>query len=67
VALGGYRFAYTACDHHDSTFPSLTIERLLLWEGSSIDADGRFSRAILNCQTHGLWPQARRCEREHAV
>ena len=66
VARAGYRFAYTVCDHHDSNHPSLTIERLLLWEGSSIGADGRFSSAILNCQTHGLWP-GRRCERVHAA
>ena len=67
VARAGYRFAYTACEHHDSTYPSLTIRRLLLWEGSSIGADGRFSSVILNCQTHGLWPPARRCERVHAA
>ena len=58
---------YTACDHHDRGHPALTIQRLLLWEGSSIDADGHFSSAILNCQTHGLWPPARRCERVHAA
>ena len=67
VARAGYRFAYTACDHHDPTYPALTIERLLLWEGSSMDADGRFSPAILNCQAHGLWPPSRKCERVHAA
>ena len=49
------------------TIRELTIQRLLLWEGSSIDADGQFSSAILNCQTHRLWPPARRCERIHAA
>jgi peptidoglycan/xylan/chitin deacetylase (PgdA/CDA1 family) len=67
VARAGYRFAYTACQHSDPTRPSLTIERLLLWEGSSVGADGRFSPAILSCQTHGLWPPARMCERVHSV
>jgi peptidoglycan/xylan/chitin deacetylase (PgdA/CDA1 family) len=67
VARAGYRFAYTACEHQDPTYPSLTLQRLLLWEGSSIGADGRFSSMILNCQTHGLWPPARRCERVHAA
>jgi peptidoglycan/xylan/chitin deacetylase (PgdA/CDA1 family) len=67
VARAGYRFAYTACEHQDPTYPSLTIQRLLLWEGSSIGADGHFSSVILNCQTHGLWPPARRCERVHAA
>jgi peptidoglycan/xylan/chitin deacetylase (PgdA/CDA1 family) len=63
VAQAGYEFAYTACTHGDERNPALTIERLILWEGSSTDARGRFSPAILNCQAHGLWP--RRCEREH--
>ena len=67
VARAGYRFAYTACQHSDSAHPSLTIERLLLWERSSIDAKGSFSPAILSCQTHGLWPPARRCERVHSA
>ena len=59
--------AYTACEHQDAAHPELTIQRLLLWEGSSIGADGRFSSAILDCQTHRLWPPARRCERVHAA
>jgi peptidoglycan/xylan/chitin deacetylase (PgdA/CDA1 family) len=67
VARAGYRFAYTACAHQDPTYRTLTIPRLLLWEGSSIAADGRFSSAILDCQTRGLWPPARRCERVHAA
>ena len=45
VARAGYQFAYTACPHGDPRHPVLTIERLLLWEGSSIDADGGFSPA----------------------
>ena len=61
----GYRFAYTACPHREPKYPLLTIERLLLWEGSSIDADGEFSPAVLDCQVHDLWPPARRCERHH--
>jgi peptidoglycan/xylan/chitin deacetylase (PgdA/CDA1 family) len=67
VARAGYRYAYTACEHHDSNHPTLTIERLLLWEGSSIGADGRFSSVILDCQTHGLWPPARRCQQIHVA
>lgn len=65
VARAGYRFAYTACTHGVPQHAALTIERLLLWEGSSADADGRFSPAILNCQAHDLWPPSRRCERMH--
>jgi peptidoglycan/xylan/chitin deacetylase (PgdA/CDA1 family) len=63
----GYRYAYTACPHGDAKHPALTLERLLLWEGSSIDADGQFSPAVFNCQVHDLWPPARRCERTHHV
>jgi peptidoglycan/xylan/chitin deacetylase (PgdA/CDA1 family) len=63
----GYRHAYTACPHGDATYPGLTLERLLLWEGSSINADGEFSPAVFNCQIHDLWPPARRCERTHHV
>jgi peptidoglycan/xylan/chitin deacetylase (PgdA/CDA1 family) len=62
----GYRYAYTACPHRDPKHPALTIERLLLWEGSSVDADGRFSPAILECQVQDLWPPARMCRRAHA-
>ena len=66
VERAGYAFAYTACQHGDRSRPALTIERLLLWQGSSVDADGRFSPAILNCQAQDLWPPARRCDRTHA-
>jgi peptidoglycan/xylan/chitin deacetylase (PgdA/CDA1 family) len=67
VARAGYRYGYTACPHGDPQHRALTIERLLLWEGSSIDAAGRFSPEILDCQVHGLWPPARRCGRMHAA
>ena len=63
----GYRYAYTACPHNDQKHPELTLERLILWEGSSGDADGHFSPALFNCQVHDLWPPARRCERMHRV
>lgn len=66
LADSGYRYAYTACPHHDPRHPELTIARLLLWEGSSINADGRFSEAILGCQARDLWPPVRLCSRAHA-
>jgi peptidoglycan/xylan/chitin deacetylase (PgdA/CDA1 family) len=65
VAKAGYQFAYSACQHGDPRRRALTIERLLLWEGSSVDADGRFSPATLNCQAQDLWPPSRGCAREH--
>jgi peptidoglycan/xylan/chitin deacetylase (PgdA/CDA1 family) len=61
----GYRYAYTACPHADPRHPALTIERLLLWERSSIDVDGRFDPVILDCQAHNLWPPSRICRRVH--
>ena len=67
VAKAGYQFAYSACQHGDPQRRALTIERLLLWEGSSVDADGRFSPAILNCQAQDLWPPSRTCERAHGL
>jgi peptidoglycan/xylan/chitin deacetylase (PgdA/CDA1 family) len=67
VARAGYRFAYTACQHDDPRHPALTQERLLLWEGSSVDGDGEFSSAILDCQAHHLWPPAWRCARLHVA
>jgi len=65
VARAGYQFAYTACQHGDRGHRALTIERLLLWEGSSVDGDGEFSPAILRCQAQDLWPPARKCDRTH--
>jgi hypothetical protein len=61
----GYRYAYTSCPHVDRVHPALTLERQLLWEGSSIDADGRFSPPVFNCQIQARWPFARRCGRRH--
>ena len=65
VERAGYRFGYTACPHADPQHPLLTINRLLLWEGSSVDGDGHFSPDILRCQIHDLWPPARHCARVH--
>jgi peptidoglycan/xylan/chitin deacetylase (PgdA/CDA1 family) len=65
VARAGYRFAYTACPHDVPRHQTLTIERLLLWEGSSVNGDGEFTPDILDCQAHDLWPPARACDRVH--
>ena len=65
VARAGYRFAYTACRHDDPQHPLLTMQRLILWERSSVDADGAFVPELLNCQVHDLWPPAWKCERVH--
>jgi peptidoglycan/xylan/chitin deacetylase (PgdA/CDA1 family) len=65
VSRAGYRFAYTACSHDEPRHPLLTIQRLLLWEGSSINGQGEFTPDILSCQAHHLWPPAWKCERVH--
>jgi peptidoglycan/xylan/chitin deacetylase (PgdA/CDA1 family) len=65
VARAGYRFGYTACSHGDLRHPLLTIQRLLLWEGSSVNGEGEFTPDILSCQAHHLWPPAWKCERVH--
>ena len=65
VARAGYRFAYTACRHDDPQHPLLTIQRLLLWQGSSVNGEGEFTPDILSCQAHHLWPPAWKCERVH--
>jgi peptidoglycan/xylan/chitin deacetylase (PgdA/CDA1 family) len=65
VQKAGYRFAYTACGHGDPRQPLLTMERLILWEGSSVNGYGEFIPDILSCQAHHLWPPAWKCEREH--
>ena len=65
VARAGYRFAYTCCAHDVPKHRLLTLERLLLWEGSSVNGDGEFIPGILTCQAHALWPPARRCDRVH--
>lgn len=65
VVRAGYQYAYTACPHGDPRRPALTIERLLLWERSSVGADGRFLPSILDCQVNDLWPPARTCGRTH--
>ena len=67
VSKSGYQFGYTACPHGDSKHPTATLERLLLWEGSSIDATGAFHPPIFTCQVHDLWPPSRRCERIHTA
>jgi peptidoglycan/xylan/chitin deacetylase (PgdA/CDA1 family) len=67
VARAGYRYAYTACPHGVPQRHALTLERLLLWEGSSVNGDGEFIPDILSCQAQDLWPPARKCERAHRV
>ena len=50
VAGAGYQFGYTACPLTAIPATRRQVERLMLWEGSSIDAAGNFS-SVLSCQS----------------
>lgn len=66
AAAAGYRFGYTICRHLDPYLPLLSIPRKVLWENSCLDALGRFSPAILSCQTNGVFDAAETCRVVHA-
>jgi peptidoglycan/xylan/chitin deacetylase (PgdA/CDA1 family) len=65
VAAAGYRIAVTTCQHRDPDHPLLTVPRAVLWERSSVDADGRFSAAVLSCQLSGAFDVISRCGQFH--
>jgi peptidoglycan/xylan/chitin deacetylase (PgdA/CDA1 family) len=67
VATAGYQFAFTICSHRDEKNPMLTIPRTGLWEQSCIDLFGRFSPAIMNCQSAGAFRWMSRCTQAHAT
>ena len=64
VKAAGYRFAYTICGHRDPQFPLLTIPRKVLWENACVNAIGRFSPAVMRCQTAGVFDR-QGCEHVH--
>jgi peptidoglycan/xylan/chitin deacetylase (PgdA/CDA1 family) len=66
VAAAGYRFAFTICRHRDRENPLLTIPRTALWEQSCLDPFGRFSPAIMSCQTAGAFSWSSRCRQVHS-
>ena len=67
VATAGYRFAYTTCRHRDARHPDLSIPRRLLWEHACMDAFGRFSPAVMDCQVNGVFDFVARCGMDHAA
>ncbi len=67
VATAGYRYAFTICRHRDAQYPLLTIPRKRLWEQSCLDYRGRFSPAIMSCQTATTFRRASRCTQAHAA
>jgi peptidoglycan/xylan/chitin deacetylase (PgdA/CDA1 family) len=66
VEAAGYHHAYTVCSHRDPHRPQLTVPRRMLWEGSCLDALGRFSGSVLGCHASGVFDLVTRCLREHA-
>ena len=67
VEASGYSFAYGICQSRDSDRPLLTIPRKVLWERSCVNALGRFSPAVMNCQTLGAFELSGRCAHDHVT
>jgi peptidoglycan/xylan/chitin deacetylase (PgdA/CDA1 family) len=67
VEGAGYAFAYGICPSRDPNHPLLTIPRKVLWERSCVNALGRFSSAVMNCQTHGAFDLSGRCGHDHVT
>ena len=65
VNAAGYRYAYGICRKRDPQFPMLTIPRKVLWERSCLDPLGRFSPAVMNCQTRWAFDAKQYCEHDH--
>ena len=66
VANAGYRYAFTTCRHIDPANRNLTLPRIGMWERSCLDSHGRFSPAIMSCQTAGIFNALSRCRQAHA-
>ena len=67
VQAAGYRYAYGICRTRDSVYPLLTIPRKVLWEKACVDAMGRFSPAVMNCQVYWAFDDVARCEHDHGA
>ena len=67
VAASGYRFGYTTCPHRDRARPLLTIPRRVFWQNSCLNAFGRFSSTMMDCQVKGTFDLGARCRHEHRL
>jgi peptidoglycan/xylan/chitin deacetylase (PgdA/CDA1 family) len=65
VEQAGYRFGYGICYSRDPNRPLLTIPRKILWERSCVNAFGRLSSAIMNCQAQWIFDPKNRCGHDH--
>lgn len=61
----GYRFAYTVCGCRDGAPPEYTIPRRMVWERSGFGLRERFSPAVFNCETRGVFDRLTGCSRVH--
>lgn len=66
VEAAGYRFGYGICQTRDARRPLLTIPRKMLWQKACVGPLGRFSGAIMNCQTQWIFGGSR-CEHDHGA
>jgi peptidoglycan/xylan/chitin deacetylase (PgdA/CDA1 family) len=65
VQQAGYAFGYGICNCRDRRYPLLTIPRTVLWERSCVNAFGKFSSAVMNCQANSAFALSGRCEHDH--
>jgi peptidoglycan/xylan/chitin deacetylase (PgdA/CDA1 family) len=65
VCEAGYRYGFGICQTRDPRFPTLTIPRKILWEHACLNAMGRFSPAVMECQTHWAFDYRERCDHVH--
>jgi peptidoglycan/xylan/chitin deacetylase (PgdA/CDA1 family) len=65
VDRAGYRFAYSICNSRDEKAPLLTIRRKVLWERACVNAFGKFSPAVMNCQANWAFDVGR-CDHDHS-
>ncbi len=65
VKAAGYRYGYGICGSRDAALPAMTIPRKVLWERSCLNALGRFSPAVMHCQTQGVFDSRNECGHDH--
>jgi peptidoglycan/xylan/chitin deacetylase (PgdA/CDA1 family) len=66
VSRAGYRFGYGVCHARDKKWPLLTIPRKVLWERACLNAFGKFSSAVMNCQVNWAFDTKKGCDHDHS-
>jgi peptidoglycan/xylan/chitin deacetylase (PgdA/CDA1 family) len=67
VQHAGFAFGYGICQSRNQDYPHLTIPRKVLWERSCVNAFGKFSSAVMNCQAHSAFDKPGRCVHDHVT